>query len=101
MRKRNIQMSRKMLGNLLLYSYGSFSTADLYVGASFDFVEDQAMLDKQQGHSSSIYALLAICSPSTGWKSLLGSIPSERQLQFHGTLTVGKKGGAGRLCPSV
>lgn len=86
-------MSRKMLGNLL-YSCGSFSIPDLYVGVSFDFVEDQTMFDKQQGHSSSIYALFAICSP--GWKALLGSIQSERQSQYHSTAAVGneeEKGG--------
>lgn len=68
MRETNIQMSRKMLGNALLYPWGSFSIPDLCVGASFDFVEDLAVLDEQQGHSSSIYALFAICSPDTGWK---------------------------------
>lgn len=62
-------MSSKMLGNFLLYSWKLLYT-DLCVGSSFDFVEDQAMLDKQQGHSSSIYALFAICSPTTGWKTL-------------------------------
>lgn len=91
-----------MLGNLLLYSCGSFSIPDLYVGASFDFVEDQPMLDKQQGHSSNIYALFAVCSPTTGWKTLLGSILSEGQSQYHGTVAVGnEEERAGRLCPSV
>lgn len=84
-------MSRKTLGKLLIYSYESFSIPDLYVGASFDFLEQQAIFDKQQGHSSNIYALVAICSPATGWKTLLGSIQSERQLQCHGTLAVGSE----------
>lgn len=59
------------------------------------------MLDKQQGHGSSIYALFVIYSPTTGWKTLLGLIQSERQAQYHGTVAVGneeKQGGYVHQC---
>lgn len=46
------------------------------------------MPDKQQGHNSSIYALFTICSPTTVWKTLLGSIQSERQSQYHGNVAM-------------
>lgn len=81
--------------------HGSFSIPDLYEGASFDFVEDQAVLDKQQGHGSSIYALFAICSLTTGWKTLLGLMQSERQSQYHETVAVRneeKQGGYVHQC---
>lgn len=60
------------------------------------------MLDKQQRHSGSIYALFAICSPTTGWKTLLGSIQNqERQSQYNGTVAVGseeEQGGCAHHC---